>query len=170
MRTGRRAQPHRGVIARTRRSAQRGFNLISVMVSMVVASLGLLSLGGTYARLITATTQNQNLSQLAAMGNAYWGIVQANPAVVGSMGGTYTRTNVASAPVALQGWLASVTGALPGAEVVVAPGPDTATGASCSTAGCSSVLTIRWLQNANVTSGTTGSMVRSQTFNYQFGL
>ena len=155
---------------RAGRRAQRGVNLISVMVSMVVASLGLLSLGSTYARLVTATTQNQNLLQIAALGNAYWGIVQANPAVVGSMGGTYTRTNVATAPVALQGWLASVTGLLPAAEVIVAPGPDAATGAACSTGGCSSVLTIRWLQNANSDSGTAEAVVRSQRFYYQFGL
>ncbi len=134
-----------------------------------MASFGLLGLGSTYARLASTTTHNEYLAQIAVLSNAYWGVVQANPAIVASMGGTYTRANVTAAPAALQGWLTGVTGSLPNAVVVIATGPDAATGASCTMAGCSSTLTIRWSQNVNPNSGATTALVRSQTFNYQFG-
>lgn len=155
-------------------ASQRGFSLVNVMVTVLVFSLGLLALGAVYSRLVGAQTQSQNLMRLAPWGNSFWGVVQANPAVLTTMANTYTAANVTAAPAPLQNWLNQVLVtaplALPNGSVTIQTGPDAASGNACSTTtGCSVTLTINWAQNADPnTSGT--PIARSQVFYYQFGL
>ena len=155
---------------------QQGFSLINVMVAILIFSFGLLGLVGLYSRFTSATSANQNLMQMAPWSNGFWGVVQANPAVLTTMSGTYAIANITAAPATLQPWLRQVldTGqsrnALPSASVTIATGPDASRGTACSaTNGCSVTLTIQWAQNGSVnTDGT--SVLRTQTFSYQFGL
>ena len=155
-------------------ASQRGFSLINIMVTVLVFALGLLALSAVYSRLVGAQTQSQNLMRMAPWGNSFWGVVQANPAVLTTMANTYTSANVSAAPAPLQSWLTQILVtaplALPNGSVTIQTGPDAASGSSCSTTtGCSVTLTINWAQNANAnTSG--ASITRSQVFYYQFGL
>jgi Tfp pilus assembly protein PilV len=155
-------------------ASQRGFSLINIMVTVLVFALGLLALSAVYSRLVGAQTQSQNLTRMAPWGNSFWGVVQANPAILTTMASTYTAENVAEAPAPLQSWLAQILVtaplALPNGSVTIQTGPDAASGNGCTTTtGCSVTLTISWAQNANPnTSG--ASITRSQVFYYQFGL
>ena len=65
--------------------SQRGFTLINVMVTVLVFALGLLALSAVYSRLVGAQAQNQNLMRLVPWGNSFWGVVQANPAILTTM-------------------------------------------------------------------------------------
>lgn len=157
---------------------QTGFSLINILVAILIFSFGLLGLAGMYSRFTSASTANQNIAQLAPWSNAFWGLVQANPnSTLASMAGSYDVSKIASAPVALQPWLRQILdpntsprSAIPGATVVIATGPDAVSGSACAVAtGCTVTLTIQWAQNGSV--NTDGSSVmRSQTFTYQFGL
>ena len=152
-----------------------GFTLLSVLVAMVVLAFGLLGLARTYLAVTAAASQNQNLSALASQSNAFWGVVQANPGMLTSLGGTYTSANITSAPTALQPWLAQLlttsTSALPQGSVTIATGPDAASGAACSAAaGCSVTMTISWVQGGKPGGAGTADVSRSQVFYYQFGL
>lgn len=146
------------------------------MVAILIFSFGLLGLASLYSRFTSATTANQNLLQLAPWSNGFWGVVQANPAVLTAINGTYTIANITSAPVALQPWLSQVITtsqspyALPSASVTIATGPDASRGTACSaTTGCTVTLTIQWAQNGSINTDST-SVLRTQTFSYQFGL
>jgi len=162
--------------------------MIEVLVSILVFSLAMLGLAGMYMKMIVAQTQNQNVAQTSPWGNTFWGVLQANAGTatfLSSLPGSYTSANISSAPAVLQAWLKQVLlpttnsagtanangspNALPNGTVVIATGPDAASGAACSaTAGCTVTVTFQWSQNGAV-SGTPG-ITRSQTFNYQVGL
>jgi len=153
---------------------QAGFMLLSVLLAATIFAMGLLGFSLAYARFTNAITQDQFLRQMAPASNAFWGLVQANPAIMTSMAGSWTASNYTSAPAALQPWLAQLTTgstALPGASIVIATGGDAVAGGSCSaTAGCTATVSISWTQNANAAAGQTAAITRTQTFSYQFGL
>jgi Tfp pilus assembly protein PilV len=160
--------------ARSRRPA-RGFTLVGVLVAAVVAAFGILSLVKVFGTMAASGTQNQNISQAAALGNGFWGVVQANPSIVTDShfvtGGTPfsdANNNLSSAPAALQPWLRQTTAFLPTASVAIATSNDAGFGTSCAAStGCTVTMTVSWTQAASV--GIGGS-TRSQTFYYQFGL
>lgn len=164
------------------RGSIHGMTLLSVLIALVVFSLGMLSLAGMYARFTASTTENQNISTLAQASNRFWGILYANPSIVTAIGATatYNSTNVSSAPLVLQAWLNSIVTpggprALPGAQVTVSTGADSAGGnTACDpTTGCSVTLTIQWtptFDNAAAATGTASGATRAQTFYYQLGL
>lgn len=149
-----------------------------MMVAIVVLAFGLLALARSYVGVTAAGSQNQNLSNMAAAGNAFWGIVQANPGMLTgapALANTYTSANIGSAPAALQPWLTGLLvtapGALPQGSAVIATGPDAASGAACSsTTGCTVTLTLNWVQGAKAGSVIGGDVTRAQTFYFQFGL
>ena len=102
-------------------------------------------------------------------GNAFYGVVQSAPSmlVASSFQGTFTSSNVTSAPSALQAWLTLVTGALPSAQVVIATGPDSGSGTACAVvSGCTVTMSIQWAQ---VGAPGRAAYNRTQTFYYQFG-
>lgn len=149
--------------------------LLSVLMAAAIFAFGLLGFSLAYSKLTNAVTQDQFLRQLAPASNAFWGVVQANPAIMTSMAGTWTASNYTSAPAALQGWLAQLLStagtALPGGQVVIATGGDAVAGGSCSTTtGCTATVTISWTQSANADAGQTTAITRTQNFSYQFGL
>jgi len=150
---------------------QRGFTLLSVLVAMLILGFGLLSIGKTYATLTSGSTQNQNISALAALSNGFWGAVQASPNMLTAspnVAGSFTSANKASAPAGLQPWLQQVFDFIPDATVVVATGPDVVSGQPCSaTLGCAVSLSIRWSQYVSAGGA---AVPRQQDFFYQFGL
>ena len=161
------------------RRCAAGFTLLSVLVAMVILAFGLLGLARAYVAITAASTQNQNLSALAAQSNAFWGLVQANSLMLTgapALAGSYTSANIATAPSALQPWLtqllsATSPAALPQATVLIATGPDAASGSACSLAtGCSVTLTISWVQGAKPGAAALTDITRSQIFYFQFGL
>lgn len=147
---------------------QSGFTLLSVLVSVLIFSIGMLGIAGMYAKLMTTTTQDQNLTQVAALSNGLWGTIQASPSILASLPGTYNSGNVSSAPAQVRPWLTTATNALPsGSTFTITTGPDAAgTNTACDSAsGCTINLTITWTQNA---SNTTGTVNRVQQFSYQY--
>jgi len=153
------------------RAASAGFTLLSVLVAMLIMGFGLLGMVRATLAVTTATSQNETLSSMAALSNGFWGVVQANPNLLAtsSFANTYTSSNYASAPtMPLQTWLGLVTSTLPGAQVTIATGPDSASNAACAVAtGCTVVLTLQWTQ---VGAPGVAAATRTQTFYYQFGL
>jgi Tfp pilus assembly protein PilV len=163
---------------------QAGLSLISVLVAIVIFSLGMLSIASIYTLAVPAVTANEAATDTAAFGNQFWALLQANPGLVGQLGTTtptsYTSANATSAPTGLQPWLASIFGPtvfttatyagtqqtmLPGATVTITPGPG-ADGNACTaptptTTLCGITLQIQWQPNSTTT--------RSQTYNYQVG-
>ena len=158
------------------RHQARGFSLLSVLVSMLLLGFGLLAMGKFYTATTVAGTQNENVSNLAPLGNAFWGVLAANPSLVTSVAGTYTSANgqIAAAPAALQPWLNQVTAALPNAQVTISTGSDAASGSGCSaTTGCTVELDIAWTPvNAGplTPTGSGTAATRTQSFYYQIGL
>ena len=170
------------IVARAR--LQAGLSLISVLVAIVIFSLGMLSIASIYTLAVPAVTAYEAATDPAAFGNQFWALLQANPGLVGQLGTTtattYTSTSATGAPAALQPWLASIfgpsvfTGAtyagtqqtmLPNASVTITPGPG-ADGNACTaptptTTLCGINLVITWQPNSTTT--------RSQTYNYQVG-
>jgi Tfp pilus assembly protein PilV len=151
-------------------SAQRGMSLISVLVAIVVFSLGMLSIASLYSLAVPATTSNQYVTDTAAFGNQFWALVQANPGVLSQLAanGTVTYTSAGSAPSALQPFLANVftnpATALPNAQVTITPGPD-AQGNACSASSCGLGLQIQWSTVGGANSGAT----RVQNYSFQAG-
>jgi len=147
----------------------RGFTLISVLVSLVIMAFGLLAMGKSYLAIVSAGTQNQNISSLAPYANRFWGVVQSSQtALLPNMAGAYTSANITSAPAALQPWLTgllALPAGLPQGVVTIATGADPVSGAACAPYACLATLTIQWQPNANVLNATNA---RSQTFTYQF--
>jgi hypothetical protein len=152
--------------------------LLSVLTAALIFALGMLGFSYGYARFTAVISNDQFLRQMAPASNAFWGIVQANPGVLGTLSAncpcSYSATNYTGAPAALQDWLASLTtgsSALPGALIGIATGPDVVSGAGCSsTTGCTVTMTISWTQNPNAATGVTSAITRTQNFSYQFGL
>ncbi|CDW94422.1 MULTISPECIES: prepilin-type N-terminal cleavage/methylation domain-containing protein [unclassified Thiomonas] len=151
---------------------QAGMSLISVLVAIVVFSLGMLSIASLYSLAVPAVTSNQYATDTAAFGNQFWALVQANPAVVGQLAAgtsTYTSSTSGSAPPALQPFLANVFSnpatMLPNAKVTITPGPD-AQGNACSAASCGLGLQIQW---SNVGGANSGNALRTQNYNFQLG-
>lgn len=161
---------HRAAKAR----ASAGFTLLSVLVAMIVAGLGLLGMVRVALAVTAAATQNQLVAQLAPLSNAFWGIVQANPTPILTSstlsGTTFTASNYTTAPSILQPWLLQATQALPNGAVTITTGPDAASGTACSVAtGCSVTLTLAWTQ-VGAPGPNSASVTRSQVFYFQFGL
>lgn len=164
--------PHIAIV-RPRRPAARmgGMTLLSVLVAVIVLGFGILSIGKVYASLTVATTQNQNVSTLGPMSDAFWGVMQANPALLTSVAGTYTSATIDSAPAALRPWLTQVTTTLPQSNVVITTNADVASGSACSVAnGCAVRVRISWAQSAALSDASASAPTRVQTFYYQFGL
>lgn len=154
-----------------RSARQQGFTLLSVLIAMLILGFGLLAIGKTYATLTGGSTQNQNISALAALSNGFWGAVQASPNMLTdspSVVGSFTSANKASAPVGLQPWLQQVFDFIPDATVVIATGPDVVSGQACAAStGCAVSLSVRWSQ---LVSAGGVAVPRQQDFFYQFGL
>ena len=166
-------RPHHSGRARRGPRREQGFLLLSVLTAALIFGLGLLGIAYAYAAFTSAATQNQNLMQMAPASNGFWGVVQANPAILPTMAGTYTgTTGISTAPAALQPWLTNVTSGLPGASIVIATGPDAAgKNSGCdSSSGCSVTLTLNWTQNGNPNANSGAGISRQQTFYFQFGL
>lgn len=147
-----------------------GLTLPNVLVAVFVLSVGMLGMIRSMLGATASVTQNQNIAALATLSNAFWGVVQSNPAVLTANGfaGVYTAGNYASAPAALRPWLQQATADLPAGRITIAVGPDAGSGATCAVAtGCTVTLTVAW--NRVATPGVAAA-VRSQTFHYQFGL
>lgn len=153
-----------------RSRGQGGVTLVSVMVAMVIAALGVLSTVRLLSVATGATTQNQIVSSISTLGNSFWGVIQANPSLLsnGALAGTFTSSSASSAPAALQPWLTQTLAALPSASVTIATGADASSGFSCSAmTGCTVTLTMTWSQ---VAAPGVAARTRSQVFNFQFGL
>lgn len=149
-----------------------GFTLISALVAIVVACVGVLVTVRLLASYTAAATQNDVVTRIAALGDGFWGTVQANPAVLadGAFAGSFNSASVSSAPAALQPWLTQALATLPAGTVSIATSGDAASGNPCSpSTGCTVTLTLSWTQVASA--GINASDVtRSQTLYYQFGL
>ncbi|CAZ87535.1 putative Tfp pilus assembly protein PilV [Thiomonas arsenitoxydans] len=153
---------------------QAGMSLISVLVAIVIFGLGMLSIASLYSLAVPAQTANQEALDTAAFGNQFWAILQASPQVVSqlSAGVTQSYTSAsASAPAALQPWLANIFSTpsmmLPGAKVTITTGAG-ADGNPCDVSNpnaplCGVTLTIAWA------AGKGGGGARSQTYQYQVG-
>ena len=158
---------------RAPRAHLQGFSLLNTLVAVMIFAFGMLALAGVYGRLIAVTTQNQNFGQLSAWANSFWGLVQANPATLTALNtaspATYTASTVSTAPTALQPLLQSILvtpkTSLPSGTVTVTTGADAATGVACTQAACSVAVLYQW----NQSNSGTASVLRSQSFNYQFG-
>lgn len=149
--------------------ATRGFTLISVLVALLVAGFGVLAAARLMATATAATTQNQVVASISWLANAFWGTVQANPAMLvdPAINGTFNSGNTTSAPSALQPWLAQAVGALPSAQISIATSADAATSSGCAVAtGCTVTLTMQWNQ---VAANGMAAKTRSQVMYYQFG-
>lgn len=162
---------------RTRLSVdqQAGMSLLSVLVAILVFSLGMLSLASIYGLAVPAQTANQEATDTAAFGNQFWALLQANPGLVAQIGtpsATVQYTSTTGAPTALQPLLNNIfsnsQSLLPNASVSITTGPG-ADGNPCTTvvsppsALCGVTLVITW----NPTNKANG--LRTQTFNYQVG-
>ena len=145
-------------------SRQSGFTLLNVLVASLIFGFGVLGLVRSFANVTSAATQNTNISALASLSNGFGAVLQANSGLLvnASFVNTYTQSNYATAPAALQPWLQQAT-ALPNAQVQIATGPDSASGAACAQyTGCTVTMVITWTQV-----GTTPN--RTQTFLYHLG-
>ena len=164
------------------RGGQHGFTLITVLIAIFLFGFGLLAILRSLGSVTSSATQNENVATTASLSNAFWGVVQANPALVDDPAfvGTYSASNITSAPAALQGWLYTLTDStlqktglpptgLPGGKAKIEKFADTAGLATpCAAAsGCSVKLTLSWSQ---VASNGAAASTRSQIFYYQFGL
>ncbi len=147
-------------------------SLISVLVAIVIFALGMLSIASVYSLAVPAQTSNEVAIDSAALGNQFWGLLQADPGLVGQIGTSaavsYTSATAATAPASLQFWLANVFNnpqtRLPNAQVTITPGQgaegNPCTAPSPTTTLCGVTLNIQW---------NPGNGVRSQTYNYQVG-
>jgi type II secretory pathway pseudopilin PulG len=158
---------------RTLQRAASGYSLLTVLVAMLVFSLGMLGLGSMYARFTGAVTDNENLAQIAAWSDSFWSVLWANDTNLAASGVTYNLANYTSAPAAMQPWLAKLLNTLPDSSVQLAPLADPIgnPGLCSSPRGCTSLtMTIKWSQNASpIAMSGNGSFYRSQTFTYQLG-
>jgi Tfp pilus assembly protein PilV len=169
------------------RRRQRGFTLMTVLIAIFLFGFGLLAILRTMGTVTGGATQNQNLQTTASLSNAFWGVVQANPAIVAdsAFANTFTASNITTAPTALQPWLYTVTDStrqqtgipptgLPSAIVKIETFPDTGStpATACAVAsGCSVRLSLCWYQTVvPTTCPTTAAGTRTQIFYYQFGL
>lgn len=146
--------------------AQQGSTLVSVLVAMLVFGFGLLALAHAQARLTAVASQNQNIARMAGWSHGLWAVLQANPAILPNIEGTWDLASYPSAPPALAAWLGPVvdarvsTDALPLASVAIHTDP------GCSAATCAVTVHLTWRQHASPTAR--APLDRSQSFSYQF--
>ncbi len=145
-------------------AAQGGFTLLSVLIAVVILSFGLLVVGKTYLSVLNGSTQNQDISSLAELSNEFWGAAQGTPSVLDTLASgtkTYSAANMATAPVALQSWLAHLVYVIPDAQATIT------TAAGCSSVGgCGVTVVVQWTQYLSEGGG---PVARQQRFDYQFG-
>ncbi|MBV8123904.1 MAG: hypothetical protein JO370_07450, partial [Paucibacter sp.] len=135
---------------------QSGFILIEALIAVAMFIFGLLAISKVYGILVPAQTSSEYTSSVAGYGNQFWGLIQANPAALNTIGAgntvTYTSTSVGSAPATLQPWLNNIfTGqlvSLSNASVTITLGADSA-GTACvlvpvNAMLCGVTLTITW--------------------------
>jgi type II secretory pathway pseudopilin PulG len=155
---------------------QRGMTLISVLAALLIFVFGLLALAGLYGRLMAAQTGNELVTSTQAFGNRFWALLQAQPALVQTLGGsngttvTYQQSSISTAPAGLQPLLRDIFSNppvnLPGSTVTITLGND-AVGTACTAPAapaptiCGVALSIRWTPP--------GGTARSQSFSYQVG-
>ena len=146
--------------------------LITVLVALLIFAFSLLALAGLYTRLVSAQLGNELTTSTQTIGNRFWALLQAQPAMLGAIGSsaTYTSANVTSAPAVLQPLLRDVFSSqyvnLPGASVTIATGND-ALGTACNTATpsttiCGVTLSLTWTAPG-------GGPARRQVFAFQVG-
>lgn len=163
---------------RARAGRQAGLSLISVLVAIVIFSLGMLSIASIYTMAVPAVTANEAATDTAAFGNQFWALLQANPSLVNTLFGAspasgtqkiYQSSNQSTAPTSLQPLLTNIFSngqtMLPNASVTITAN-NGADGNACSAATptttlCGITLNIQWQPNSTTT--------RSQTYNYQAG-
>jgi type II secretory pathway pseudopilin PulG len=143
------------------RTAEGGFTLLSVLVSIFVLCFGLLGMVRSMVGVTAAATQNQTVTSLAALSNSFWSLVQwtAQPTVIGSFPGTYdltSNTAIAAAPTNLQPWLQQAHSALPAGTASIMVND------SACTTNCQLMLTLSWQQIG--APGTPAAATRTQTF------
>jgi Tfp pilus assembly protein PilV len=160
----------RFALARRRRASSAGFTLMSILIAIVIMSIGLLAIVRTMINVTSNVTQNQTISSMAPLSNAFWGLVQANPSLLsGGMAGTYTSAGPAVSNTSLQAWLTQATAAAPNASLQITTGNAAGSGATCGTgtlaSNCMVALTFSWDQ---VASAGVQSARRTQTFYFQF--
>lgn len=159
---------------------QGGFLLIEALIGVTMFIFGLLAITQVYAILVPAQTSNEYTTSVAGYGNQFWGLIQANPAALNTIGAgntvTYTSASVGSAPTTLQPWLNNIfTGqlvALNNASVTITLGPDAA-GTPCvltpvASMLCGVTLAITWTPVSTTLANS--ATTRTQTFNYQAGM
>jgi Tfp pilus assembly protein PilV len=158
-------------VPRRRGADSSGFTLISVLVAMFIFWIGMIAVARTMVGVTSAATQGENISSIATISNAFWGVVQSEPSMLQMASfqpHTFDSTSISSAPAALRPWLTSTVAALPNAQAQIVTYADAASNAACtSTTGCTVVLTLSWQQLGSPGQATA---TRSQTFYYQFGL
>ncbi|WP_449370255.1 type IV pilus modification PilV family protein [Thiomonas sp.] len=158
---------------------QVGLSLISVLVAIVIFSLGMLTIASMYTLAVPAVTANAEAMDTAAFGNQFWSALQSNPGIVNTLFGTqpaagakvtYTAATYTSAPPALQPMLTNLFAPsqmnLPNASVTItaqngADGNPCSAPASPAQPICGISLLINWTPSS-------GSQ-RSQSFDYQVG-
>ncbi|SCC91812.1 putative Tfp pilus assembly protein PilV [Thiomonas sp. X19] len=163
---------------RARAGLQAGLSLISVLVAIVIFSLGMLSIASIYTMAVPAVTANEAATDTAAFGNQFWALLQANPGLVNTLFGAspasgtkvqYQVSSQSAAPTSLQPLLTNIFSngqtMLPNASVTITAN-NGADGNACSAATptttlCGITLNIQWQPNSTTT--------RSQTYNYQVG-
>lgn len=138
------------------RHRQTGLGLISVLVALLVFSLGILGLAALYAQVVPVGAQNRFAMNAANAGQAFWAVGNANPQQVPNL----NFTTLSSAPGVLATWVQQLQASFPpGVNATATTAPDPL-GNPCSAQSCSVTLTITWPQFG---------VTRTQTFHEQFG-
>ena len=159
---------------------QGGFTLLEVLVAVVVLSFGVLGAVGLQAAALQANKEARYQSAAVALGRELGDLMRGNKGIAITTGvgnpylidytGTLPGANPTCSPCAsptemaqfnMQDWLARVSGALPGARVVVCYDASPYTSAdgvpqwACSNSGGLAVVKIGWTRQSTDKSATT---------------